>query len=39
MLETLLPESRVITSVDAALSAVIARNYRDNRRGYGDNSA
>jgi hypothetical protein len=39
MLETLLPESRVISSVDAALSAVIARNYRDNRRGYGDNSA
>jgi hypothetical protein len=39
MLEMLLPESRVISSVDAALSAVIARNYRDKRRAYGDNSA
>jgi hypothetical protein len=35
----LLPESRVISSVDAALSAVIPRNYRDKRRAYGNNPA
>jgi hypothetical protein len=38
-LETLLPESRVISSVDAALSAVITKDLLGKRRTYGDNLA